>query len=878
MKYRIIFLVCFCVVVSTTALGVLVYAEVREITRDQAIATIADETRHLAHGFDQIYTSIARDLETIAQTEAVSGIVRSSQNGGIDPTDGSTRDVWRHRLVQTLRAVLRSNPEYLKIRFIGLAGNGREIIRVERAGRNTVAAPDSALQELAAEPYFTFGISQPADQVAFADIGYESDSNDAGARRILTIRAMIPVDDAMGYRFGVLTISADYEALLNITMRGAEGQNFTVAINGPKDFVKHEAAAPTDRITLQLRSDPTARPSPLISKVLTRQEQEGLVEFDGMVAYFVRDSGIYSQQSAQIGFATQMPVSALLGDAEIVRGRIVSICIFAALFFSIIATVVAKRFIRPLGSLTTLISETSNEILLDALPTDRNDEIGDLARSFRQRTQALIDSEARATVIVDNVPDGLILLDETGMIEDFNPSCERIFGYKAEDIVGKHLEQLLPERMTQYDEIFRNMYDKLKKTAQPGAVRELEMMTAENGRIPVEISISALTIEDKRKYSGVIRNIADRRAIERLRSEFVATVSHELRTPLTSIRGALVLIDQLMAGPRPEKIERMLSMAQKNTTRLILLVNDILDFEKLQANKANFTLTRTDLNPEIEKSVEMNTTYAQDRKVTLKVEVSDKPLVSQVDRDRLQQVLANLISNAAKFSREGGCVTVSIEQRGKNAILSVTDEGTGIPKDFQDKVFTPFSQADTASNSNRKGTGLGLIITKRLVEGMGGKIGFRSTEGEGSTFWVSFPLVEQRKGAAAKPSGPAPARLSGLHLEDDSDFAEILQAALETEIQMVNEATLEGARQLLYQRSFDLVIVDIDLHGANGLDLIKSIPDHNATTIVVLTALDEKVDNPWVDLTLLKSKGHISDVSSRILSLMKNKTGRRAAS
>ncbi|MDJ0929559.1 PAS domain S-box protein [Breoghania sp.] len=272
-------------------------------------------------------------------------------------------------------------------------------------------------------------------------------------------------------------------------------------------------------------------------ELLARGEPEGLLEIGDTVAYYLRDPGHYSQQSAQIGFALQIPVAILFGDADAIKKHVIYICIITTLLFSIIAIFFAKSFIRPLGFLTKQISGSTNAELLKKLPIERDDKIGDLARSFRDRTQALMDSEEYANTIVNNVPDGLILLDGVGIVEELNPNCERMFGYQADEIVGKHVERLLSDGTSQYDETFSEIFEKLQDHSQPLQARELEAVTAKGDRFPIEIGISTLKVKGMTKFSGIIRDISERRKIERIRTEFVATVSHELRTPPTSIRG-----------------------------------------------------------------------------------------------------------------------------------------------------------------------------------------------------------------------------------------------------------------------------------------------------------------------------------------------------
>ncbi|MEI2385914.1 ATP-binding protein [Breoghania sp. JC706] len=870
------FLVCFCVVASTAAIGVVAFTQIRDITMGNAIAKIAAETRDMAHHFDKAYSTIARDLRTVAGTAAVSGIIRSTHNAGTDPADGSTTSLWRERLAATFRSVLDNNPEYTRLRFVELGEKTREILRVERSQRGTVTAPDRSVRPDVAERYIRFGASLPSNEVAFSDILPEGASGGDTRSGMLTVHGMTPVDDVTGQRFGLIVIDADYEAVLRAVIGPHSDENYAVAVNGEGGYVQRSPGEPIDRVTLQLRSDPSRRPPPLVSRILGRTDREGVVEIGDTIAYFVRDSGRFAQQSAQIGFATQLPTADLFADAVAVRNRVLAISLVAALVLGVIAIIFARRFIQPLGELTGMISSLPDRKLIAALPTDRGDEIGDLARSFRQRTQALIDSEARAKVIVHNVADGLILLDELGTIEEFNPSCERIFAYRAEEIIGQNVTRLLPQPISHYERLFRDVYRKLKTPGQAGQVRELEVIAADGRLIPVEIGVCALVVNGRMKFSGVIRDISERREVERIRSEFVATVSHELRTPLTSIRGALALTEQFMAKPVPEKIARMLSMAQKNTSRLILLVNDILDFEKLQASKMQFRMGRCDLAGEIAKAVELNAGLAQERKVSLKSAVADEPLACQIDQDRFQQVMANLISNAVKFSPENDRVEVTLERQDGAAVISVVDHGPGIPQDFRDKIFMPFSQADASSSAHRTGTGLGLIITKRLVEGMGGEIGFVSEPGEGTTFRVAFPLAHRRDHRSPQ-TGPRPVpTYSGLHLEEDADFAEILRIALEDDIELTNETTVEDARQRLSERTFDLVIIDTDLRSGNAGDLFDALPDPAETAIVVLTALDAPAEElPFIDLTLVKSKQHIGDVAAQIRALVAQKQGRR---
>lgn len=233
------------------------------------------------------------------------------------------------------------------------------------------------------------------------------------------------------------------------------------------------------------------------------------------------------------------------------------------------------------------------------------------------------------------------------------------------------------------------------------------------------------------------------RETNRLKDEFVATVSHELRTPLTSIKGALALLNSGTLGIIPEKAKSMLSIALNNSERLIRLINDILDIEKMEANKLTYDLKTIDLHAFIEQTIETNKHYADDTAVRLELDAQSRNLTVNADPDRLTQAMDNLISNAIKFSPSGGCVTIGVADNGGSARISVSDDGPGIPEEFQDQIFNKFAQADSSNTRKKGGTGLGLCITKAIIEDHGGRIAFETEKGEGTTFYFDLPLDDQ---------------------------------------------------------------------------------------------------------------------------------------
>ncbi len=254
-----------------------------------------------------------------------------------------------------------------------------------------------------------------------------------------------------------------------------------------------------------------------------------------------------------------------------------------------------------------------------------------------------------------------------------------------------------------------------------------------------------------------MRYAVERKNLERLKDGFVASVSHELRTPLTSISGSLGLLKIKSAGSLPEPMTRLVEIAHANCQRLVRLVNDILDIEKMESGQVTFNFARVEVKCLVEQVADANREFARGCGVTIRLEDACPHCDVRADPDRLAQVVTNLLSNAIKFSPAENEVVIAI-QKGNNAVrIAVRDHGPGISADFKSRIFERFAQADATNARKKGGTGLGLSIVKQIVDRLGGKVGFADAPGGGTTFHVELPDWQPVNGAELNPETlPAP--------------------------------------------------------------------------------------------------------------------------
>lgn len=401
-----------------------------------------------------------------------------------------------------------------------------------------------------------------------------------------------------------------------------------------------------------------------------------------------------------------------------------------------------------------IVSENANKLAngdlsVDSINFSDSHEFQILALSFNKMKNnikayigQLSSNEMKISSILNAIIDGIITTNSSGIISSCNKMSEKIFGYKQDKILGRNINEFISAiNFNNYREDMFNKQKLINKVKPMDNKYEIEGLKNGGIKIPIEVSYNEIEVEGQRVMTFVINDITQRKEVEKMKDEFISIVSHELRTPLTSIIGSIGLIASKVLGDIPEKAEDLLKIANNNCNRLTLLINDILDLEKIKAGKMDFEFKEYDIVSIVEESIEASVDYARQYDIEYKIINPVDNAIVKIDKNRLIQVLINLLSNAAKFSHEGSTVDVEIKKINDNMIrVNVKDTGIGIPEEFKPQIYENFSQADSSDTRKKGGTGLGLSITKELITVMGGTINFESKLNEGTNFYIDLPF------------------------------------------------------------------------------------------------------------------------------------------
>ncbi len=365
-----------------------------------------------------------------------------------------------------------------------------------------------------------------------------------------------------------------------------------------------------------------------------------------------------------------------------------------------------------------------------------NDEIAELDSTFRSMAAALAEALRKERAVVENAVDVICSIDEQERIANVNSASLKVWGYEPEQLIGLRLSQFLNGEQLQNTQLKINAIITSKSEG------TFENQVRHKAGKLVDMLWTAQWSEQEKALFCVAHDITERKKIESLKQDFVAMISHDLRTPLTSVQGFLDLLEIDAYGTMSKAGKESLELAEMNIGRVVHLVNDILDIEKLESGMLTFQMEAVDLNAIIVRSIESVTGFAKQQAVTINYEETEENIAVMGDSERLTQVLVNLLANAVKFSEKNGLVSVVLKADDL-VVVEIIDNGRGVPESQRASIFERFRQVETSDG--REGTGLGLAICRAIIEELGGTIGVSDLDrqAKGSKFWFKLPRKQQ---------------------------------------------------------------------------------------------------------------------------------------
>ena len=518
----------------------------------------------------------------------------------------------------------------------------------------------------------------------------------------------------------------------------------------------------------------------------------------------------------------------------------------------------------------------------DAVVVDRADD-GSAIRmvgtqsditGLRHARNALEASEKRFRTVLDAAPVGMATLNSNGQFTSVNNAMCELTGYSQKVMTDRfNLAQIIPEEDVK---LMRDIVTKFTESGSNEVYRgEHPILHKDGGQRWGLFNITWTFDKNEGAYVFIaqVNDITDQKKIDEIKNEFVSTVSHELRTPLTSIKGALGLIEMSARDTMPASALRLIEIARNNADRLTTIVNDILDLEKISSGTIEFDLSPMSLNEVISSAVQEMMPFAVTHNTKLVMDLPDTDINVTADWSRMMQVLANLTSNACKYSTEGTDVTIKAETIGDMAIVYVQNFGPGVPENFKNRIFQAFSQADGSDTRAKGGTGLGLNITRQIVWRQGGNIGFESKPSGTTIFWFTCPLSTDAEGYEVLPDARTFEVIDGtrnnlrvLHLEDDEEFAEVLREGLRPFADVHNVTRLNEVHEALSAGPLDVIILDWTVPDGDAAAVLDDIAELQPTARVVgLTSDAAREKDSRVGTHLVKSQTDLNHIIESIV-------------
>ena len=740
------------------------------MSRGNEEVLVQRDTERLAHIHDASVSEARSsmgfyrdDTLLLAKTPPALGIFRAQAAGGTDPLDGSTTQLWRDRFAIIFTSMIEARPEYVQVRYIGMANEGREIVRVDRMLDGTIRrVPEGQLQPKAHRPYFQNAAQLESGSVHISPIELNREFEEIELPHRPVVRFATPVRDGDDALLGIIVINVDMKRMFASMNEGLADTAELFIANEEGDYLEHPQQDKVFGFDLGQRFL-MQDDFPELAGLFDDSEERylGIIDAgEGKLLMVASRVQLHESTPDRYLVVGEMQSAGVLSESlSTVRSEALAVAAAVMLFGLLATALLVRLLLKPVNEITAMadnVARGDRQVEMGQA-TDRQDEVGVLARSFETmvreveaREDALRLSEARTNQVIDVMPDAIILVDGQGLIRRVNEQAIEIFGHQRDALLGEPVEMLIPDRFRHGHARHRDEYWKDPQIRTIGAGRDLFALHRDGHEIPVEIAVAPLGADgDGHLVVSVIDITEHKAAADALRAsneklsrtletnkelaQFAYVASHDLQEPLRMVDSYMGLLKRRYGGQLGKDADEFIGFAVDGARRMKRLISDLLEYSRV--SNRPLRIAPVDLN----KAVEDVLIVLRDKidQAGGKIEVAQLPTLP-ADAGQIERLLTNLVGNAIKFrGEEAPLIRIAAERRGRRWEITIADNGIGIEPEFRKKVFEIFSRLHERSEFD--GTGIGLAACKRIVEMHGGTIWVDAAPKGGSVFHFTLP-------------------------------------------------------------------------------------------------------------------------------------------